>query len=71
MQGDDCRWHRTCDPRRRNPQPSKAFMPRSPLTLFCVAPLLVGVAATVLPTTAFADLAFNAGAVSDYRYRGI
>ncbi len=29
------------------------------------------VAATALPTAAFADLAFNAGAVTDYRYRGI
>lgn len=28
-------------------------------------------AAAALPTAAFADLAFNAGAVSDYRYRGI
>lgn len=28
-------------------------------------------AATALPAPAFADLAFNVGAVSDYRYRGI
>ncbi|HLL13362.1 MAG TPA: TorF family putative porin [Rubrivivax sp.] len=46
-------------------------MPRSLLTIFRAAPLLVAVAATALPATAFADLAFNAGAVSDYRYRGI
>lgn len=29
------------------------------------------VAATALPGAAYADLAFNAGAVTDYRYRGI
>jgi uncharacterized protein (TIGR02001 family) len=29
------------------------------------------VAATALPGVAYADLAFNVGAVSDYRYRGI
>jgi uncharacterized protein (TIGR02001 family) len=28
-------------------------------------------AATAIPTAAFADLAFNVGAVTDYRYRGI
>ena len=28
-------------------------------------------ALTALPATSYADLAFNAGVVSDYRYRGI
>lgn len=31
----------------------------------------VVVAATALPSVSFADLAFNVGAVTDYRYRGI
>lgn len=29
------------------------------------------VAATAIPSAAYAQLAFNAGAVTDYRYRGI
>ncbi len=33
--------------------------------------LAVVVAATALPSAAYAQLAFNAGAVTDYRYRGI
>lgn len=33
--------------------------------------LSVALAAGALPSAAFADLAFNVGAVSDYRYRGI
>ncbi|MBL8332493.1 MAG: hypothetical protein JNM08_05290 [Rubrivivax sp.] len=33
--------------------------------------LAVALAATSLPTVALADLSFNVGAVSDYRYRGI
>jgi uncharacterized protein (TIGR02001 family) len=36
-----------------------------------VASLLVALVAGLLPTVACADLAFNVGAVSDYRYRGI
>lgn len=33
--------------------------------------LSVAMAAGAIPATSFADLAFNVGAVSDYRYRGI
>lgn len=33
--------------------------------------LAIALAAPVLPTVAHADVAFNAGVVSDYRYRGI
>jgi uncharacterized protein (TIGR02001 family) len=46
-------------------------MRRSRLSVKSTAPLLALLAASLLPTTASADLAFNVGAVSDYRYRGI
>jgi uncharacterized protein (TIGR02001 family) len=34
-------------------------------------PLLAALVLAALPTASFADVAFNVGAVSDYRYRGI
>ena len=46
-------------------------MRRSPLTALSAAPLLVALAAALQPTLASADVAFNVGAVTDYRYRGI
>lgn len=36
-----------------------------------LAALSVLLAATSMPTASYADLAFNAGVVSDYRYRGV
>ena len=35
-----------------------------------ISALAFALAAPVLPSVAHADLAFNAGAVTDYRYRG-
>jgi uncharacterized protein (TIGR02001 family) len=46
-------------------------MLRSPLTKSATGLLLAGLAISLLPTAAFADLTYNIGAVSDYRYRGI
>ena len=43
----------------------------SPLTRTSTGLLLAGLVVSLLPATAAAEFAFNVGAVSDYRYRGI
>jgi uncharacterized protein (TIGR02001 family) len=43
----------------------------SRLAFTSVLPLMAAVVVTSLPAVSHADLAFNVGAVSDYRYRGI
>jgi hypothetical protein len=58
-------WHRSCN------RGCNTFNPPGALHEEKLCSLAVAMAATAVPTVSYADMAFNAGVVTDYRYRGI
>jgi uncharacterized protein (TIGR02001 family) len=64
MKGD---WHRTCNPAGKPSSNTQEFH-RMKTKLLSIASLL---ALATVPSVSYADLAYNVGAFSDYRYRGI